>query len=357
MSSIDDLPTPRLRRRLFGGYREADVDVLVGKLELRLSRLQADLEGAVSKRRDLEAEVRTLRSEVETQRMREYELAQAVGNAHRRAAEIEEAAELAAKARLAESEEQAARIRSDATVRTEDLARQVDELLRLKSSISVQLRTVLRDFDHVISRIERGETITPLVTVAAAEAAAAPVATPPPAPAPVAQPAPQPEAALAQRAEPQPAPPPAAEPWPSQAVRPEPADVAPATEPPRAPEPAPVAPPPAPTPEPALATLTVAPGVAVDLVFDKRVELDAGPFADFAALSVFERALTRLPKVEDVYVRRFAGDRAVVELTLSEPLPLLKAMAEFLPYAIDVDTAQRDRLTLSVHATAATGAR
>ncbi|MDX6504731.1 MAG: hypothetical protein QOE29_1856, partial [Gaiellaceae bacterium] len=69
--------------------------------------------------------------------------------------------------------------------------------------------------------------------------------------------------------------------------------------------------------------------------FEGRVELEAGPFSDFAALSSFERALARLGGVEDVYVRRFAGERALIELSLAQPLALIGAMRDNLPYGLE----------------------
>jgi hypothetical protein len=92
-------------------------------------------------------------------------------------------------------------------------------------------------------------------------------------------------------------------------------------------------------------------------LFETRVELDVGPFADFAALSAFERSLVHLAKVDDVYVRRLADDRALIELTLSESAPLLQTMREMLPYSIDVRSANRTRLVVNVTAQQPTGAR
>ena len=84
-------------------------------------------------------------------------------------------------------------------------------------------------------------------------------------------------------------------------------------------------------------------------LFERRVEVDAGPFADFGALSAFERSLARLPSVEDVYVRRFFDDRAIVELTTSEELPLLAELRTALPYAFEAERIDRGavRITLS----------
>jgi hypothetical protein len=89
--------------------------------------------------------------------------------------------------------------------------------------------------------------------------------------------------------------------------------------------------PPAPTPLPKLLPSPVDAGL-----YPRQVELYAGPFADFAELAAFERSLTRLPKVEDVHIRQFGGDRAEIELTLSEETPLVHDLTAHLPYAMDV---------------------
>jgi hypothetical protein len=91
-------------------------------------------------------------------------------------------------------------------------------------------------------------------------------------------------------------------------------------------------------------------------LFPTHVELDAGPFADFAELSAFERSLARLPKVDDVYVRRFGSERAEIELTLAEERPLVHDLTQHLPYFVRV-TPKGDRLQveLGVGAAAARG--
>jgi hypothetical protein len=82
--------------------------------------------------------------------------------------------------------------------------------------------------------------------------------------------------------------------------------------------------------------------------FSGRIEIDAGPFADFGGLSAFERALARLPHVADVYVRRFADERALIELTLSEATPLLAAMQATLPYRLETEAPTPDSLRVNV---------
>ena len=114
--------------------------------------------------------------------------------------------------------------------------------------------------------------------------------------------------------------------------------------------------PPPPVPPPT-ASAPAQPERTEEPVFETRVELDAGPFTDFAALSAFERALAHLPKVEDVYVRRLADDRALIELTLAEPAPLLETMRETLPYSLDVRSANRTKIVVNVAVQQPAGAR
>jgi hypothetical protein len=92
------------------------------------------------------------------------------------------------------------------------------------------------------------------------------------------------------------------------------------------------------------------PAAQEEPVLEGQVELDAGPFPDFASLSTFERALARLPRVEDVYVRRLADDRAMIEVTLSEPGPLLSMLRESLPYEVEVRNVGESRLVINVFA-------
>ena len=94
-----------------------------------------------------------------------------------------------------------------------------------------------------------------------------------------------------------------------------------------------------------------------DALFGREVVLDAGPFADFATLASFERALAALPNVEDVYVRRFAGGRATVELAMTVEQPLLALLRRSLPTAFDATRADAAsvRIDLPVASLAGTG--
>jgi len=110
------------------------------------------------------------------------------------------------------------------------------------------------------------------------------------------------------------------------------------------------------TPQPATVETPVAAEPA-GLLFERRIELEAGPFADFAALSTFERALGRLPSVQDVYVRRFSGDEAAIELTLGDEIDLVGRLREALPYEFDVEHADPRSARIRVPAASPLGAR
>jgi hypothetical protein len=89
-------------------------------------------------------------------------------------------------------------------------------------------------------------------------------------------------------------------------------------------------------------------------LFPREVELDAGPFADFAELAEFERVLARIPKVEDVYIVSFGDERARIELRLTEETPLVHELTR-LPYDLRVTPEDGSRLTLQVTPEVAAG--
>jgi hypothetical protein len=256
----------------------------------------------------------------------------------RRSDEIEQAANERARAIIAAAEDAAQRSRAEATRRIEETGGQFSEILRLKENLVASMRTVVGEFQEALARVERGE---PLFGARAPEQAP---------PLPPAAPAPTPLAPVLPRV---------AEPAAPSTIPP----AAPAP-PPMAYQPPPVAPPP--PPPPPAASYQPPPPVAQappppeqpapeEPLFETQVELDAGPFPDFASLASFERALARLPRIDDVYVRRLADDRALIELTLSEPTDLLSAMRESLAYDLQVRSVSRTKLVVDVfaHSTAA----
>jgi hypothetical protein len=83
-------------------------------------------------------------------------------------------------------------------------------------------------------------------------------------------------------------------------------------------------------------------------LFAESVELDVGPFADFGALSAFERELARVPDVTGIDVRRFLGDRALVELTATRELPLLDLLRATLSHGFEIEQVEREYLKITL---------
>ena len=254
---------------------------------MTLRQLANDLESLGDRNRELESELVAARSEIEGYRSKELELNDQISAAIRRACEIEDKAQARAREIIGDAEEIARRARLELQKRIEDTSNQFDELLQRKEGLLEAMLGVVGDFDQAIARVELAELLP-------ATTAASP------------QPAPEPQPASTTISIPEP--PPSLESVPE--LEPVPA--------------------------------------AEEQIFETRVELDAGPFSDFASLSAFERSLSHLPRVEDVYVSRLAGDRAPIELTLSEPSPLLQAMRETLPYSFEVHSASRAKIVLDV---------
>ena len=213
---------------------------------------------------ELWVEVEALKTQVAESESRRIEVEHQLAVAVQRELDLAERVQAMDAARehvLSDAREQARRIVDDANLEAirikgealqqAELARgQVDELLRLRETLSSTMRAVVRDFETTVGRIDRADS--------AVSAPPVPLAS-----APVSNERVNGVAATGEN------------------------------------------------------------GADRDM-FDGRVELEAGPFTDFAALSAFERALGSLPKIEDVYIRRFAGDRATIDLT-SELASLIDA--------------------------------
>jgi septal ring factor EnvC (AmiA/AmiB activator) len=81
--------------------------------------------------------------------------------------------------------------------------------------------------------------------------------------------------------------------------------------------------------------------------FAGRLELDAGPFRDFAEVSAFERALGELPDVAGVSLRLFGDGRATLDVVLAGERPLLEDLTR-LPYRVSAQAPATDRLVVDV---------
>jgi hypothetical protein len=293
VSEHDRYQRPPLRHKRFGGgFRREDVEFAVVELRLTMRQLDNALESLRERNRELERELQEARAEIESFHGKEHEVSQVISDSLRRASDIESAAIARAREITAQAEESATRIRSDANRRVETSSAQFNELLRLKDDLFDAMRSVVGDFDHAISRVERGEHLFPGELPGRAGQA--------------------PEL-------------PAAEPRPEEAPLPPASDTV---------------------------SIPATRADAGDVVFGTRVELDAGPFPHFATLSAFERSLAHVQGIHDIHVRKIADERVLIELALGEPGPLLRTMKEALPYRLDVRSADGSKLVVDVAAQA-----
>jgi hypothetical protein len=87
-----------------------------------------------------------------------------------------------------------------------------------------------------------------------------------------------------------------------------------------------------------------------DEIFEGLVEVEVGPLADFSQLVGFEDAAGAISATSEISVRRFARGRATLEMTLAEPVELLRELEERAPFEFRVRDRRFDRLVLDVDA-------
>ena len=76
--------------------------------------------------------------------------------------------------------------------------------------------------------------------------------------------------------------------------------------------------------------------------------LDAGPFADLAALGSFEETLAALPGVVAADVTGFVGRRAQFDLSVAGPVALADELTRAMPGAVVRPTDEPDRLAVDL---------
>jgi len=92
----------------------------------------------------------------------------------------------------------------------------------------------------------------------------------------------------------------------------------------------------------------VPPPAAGGRLFEGQIVVNAGPFTDIATLGDFEHALARLPQAEDVYVRGFEGNRALIDVKLAGPVALLDEMRRDVPFDFGLVDVGQGRITIDV---------
>jgi ribonuclease E len=198
---------------------------------------------------------------------------------------------------------------ADAGLRVEDLRGEIADLVRFRDQLEAAARELVTEYDRLVSRLR----LPGAGAGAALERSAAPT---------------QPAAAVAPPMQAAPVP----DPLP-------PAVAAGMGHPPA----------PAPAPSPAIAQPPPAPsGADEHRTFAGAVEVDAGPFGDIATLQAFEQALAGVDGAEDVYVKSFEGNRALIDVRLSNPVPLVRQLRERLSLPMITREARDDRVTVDV---------
>lgn len=91
------------------------------------------------------------------------------------------------------------------------------------------------------------------------------------------------------------------------------------------------------------------PAEAHDL-FDGLVEVEIGPLRDFAQLVIFEDAAKSIEATSGISVTRFSDGRATLEMSLREPVALLRELEERCDLEFVVRDMRGDRVVLDVGA-------
>ena len=83
-------------------------------------------------------------------------------------------------------------------------------------------------------------------------------------------------------------------------------------------------------------------------LFDGEIEVEIGPLADFAQLSDFEDAANAIGAAGEIKVKRFSGGRATLQMSLDQPVELLRELEERSAIEFKVRSTQGDRVVLDV---------
>ena len=83
-------------------------------------------------------------------------------------------------------------------------------------------------------------------------------------------------------------------------------------------------------------------------MFDGLIEIEVGPFADFSELVGFEDAAGAINASSQISVKRFAQNRATLEMKLAEPVELLEELERRAPFEFEVRDRRFDRVVLDL---------
>jgi hypothetical protein len=89
-------------------------------------------------------------------------------------------------------------------------------------------------------------------------------------------------------------------------------------------------------------------GTAAEGVYAGDVEVEVGPFSDFAQLTGFEDAAAGVTGASEIKVKRFSEGRATVSMNLEGPVELLRELEERAPFDFVVRDTRGSGLILDV---------
>lgn len=79
-----------------------------------------------------------------------------------------------------------------------------------------------------------------------------------------------------------------------------------------------------------------------------RVSVDIGPFKDFSQLVSFEDAANAIGATSEISIRRFSEGRAEVDVSLREPIDLLRELEERCDLEFEVRSRDEDGIVLDL---------
>jgi hypothetical protein len=92
------------------------------------------------------------------------------------------------------------------------------------------------------------------------------------------------------------------------------------------------------------------PATPDDLIFDGRITVEAGPFADLGTLAAFEQAIAHTAGVEAVAVRALDAGRATIDLQLGGPVALGRGLRQTASVGFTITAADEGLVHMSIAA-------
>jgi chromosome segregation ATPase len=158
-----------LRRAWLRGYRQGDVELVLARTTLRREQLQMEADALRARTNAMQAEITELHKRVDDHRVREHQLTSELDEARARRDQLEREADAKVQGIIADAEERALTLKSDALRQVGELQQQIEQLLALRSGLSAALKRVTQDISDSLDRLAAAparaiETLPPAVS-------------------------------------------------------------------------------------------------------------------------------------------------------------------------------------------------